>query len=286
LNTIDEVTGAANRSVPIGRDLRALATTGTSGTLMAIAQASPHDELVRVATGNGTVTVVGATGFAGLQGLTLAGGVFYGWDVTAGLVRIDHLSGLATDVDQNVGTEGAAIQFLTTLSDGRVVGGQDSLYLIDLATGRPQLLGSGVYNDLRGAEERFGVFYPVGQGCAGTTLTLGGEPRPGFSIDSTSGGHRRLAAGFVLLGFSDNRFAGLPLPLPLDALLGTRGCFLYNSADVTFGASASALGEIRATVPIPPFTNGLIFHLQHVALDAAAPGGLEFSNGSTVRIRL
>lgn len=284
LNTIDDETGQAFRTVPITRDLRGLAAGGQF-TLMAIADNSGNDQLVRVDVFNGTITVVGSTGFSSLQGLTLQGNAFYGWDLTAGLVRIDHLTGAGTDVNPNVGTNGATIQFLTTMSDGRVVGGNSSLYEIDVASGIPTLRGSGAYFDLRGAEERFGVAYTFGQGCGNVSLGLSGNPSPGFTITTASSGNRRGTAGFMLLGFSDRSYLGLPLPLRLDNFLGTVDCFLYTGGEFTVGATASGLGVLTVPVPIPPFTNGLIFHVQHVSL-SNAPGGLAFSNAGTVRVNL
>ncbi len=283
LNTIDDETGQAFRSVPITRDLRGLAAGGTE--LMAIADNGTNDELVRVSVLNGPITVIGSTGFASVQGLTLHNGTFYGWDLNAGLIRINFQTGAATDVNPNVGTNGAAIQFLTTMSDGRVLGGNSAVYEIDVTTGIPTLHGSGAYNDLRGAEERFGVAYTFGQGCGNVSLSLTGTPRPGFTITTASTGNRRATAGFMLLGFSDRNYVGLPLPVRLDGLLGTIDCFLYTSNDFTVGTTANAFGVMSVPVPIPPFTNGLIFHVQHVSL-SNSPGGLAFSDAGTVRVSL
>ncbi len=284
LNTIDDETGQAFRSVSITRDLRGLAS-GSQAELMAIADNGTNDQLVRVSVLNGTITVIGSTGFAAVQGLTLHNGTFYGWDLNAGLIRIDFTTGAATDVNPTVGTNGATIQFLTTMSDGRVVGGQSALYAIDVATGVPVHRGSGAYSDLRGAEERFGVSYTFGQGCGNVSLSLSGNPSPGFTITTASTGNRRTTAGFMLLGFSDRNYLGLPLPARMDGFLGTVDCFLYTSNDFTVGATANAFGIMSVQVPIPPFTNGLIFHVQHVSL-SNSPGGLAFSDAGTVRLSL
>lgn len=145
--------------------------------------------------------------------------------------------------------------------------------------------GSGAYNDLRGAEERFGVAYAFGQGCANVALALSGNPRPGSTITTTSTGNRRATAGFLLVGFSDRNFQGLPLPMRLDSFLGTVDCLLYASGDFTVGITANVLGVMTVPVPIPLFTHGLIFHVEYVSL-GNAPCGLAFSNGETVRVRL
>lgn len=284
LNTIDDATGQAFRSVPITRDLRGLATGGQTD-LLAIADNGTNDQLVRVSVLSGTITVIGSTGFGAVQGLALHNGTFYGWDLNAGLVRIDFLTGIATDVDPNIGTNGANIQFLTTTSDGRVIGGQNALYAIDLHTGVASLLGSGNYNDLRGAEERFGVSFAFGQGCSGVSLQLSGTPSPGSTITTASTGNRRSTAGVMVLGFSDQSYIGLRLPLSVDGLLGTVGCTLYTSNDFSVATTANAFGIMSVPVPVPFLTNGLVFHVQHVSL-SNSPGGLAFSNAGTVRLRL
>lgn len=284
LDTIDDNTGQAFRSVSISRDLRALAPGGQFA-LMAIAENGGNDQLVSVDVFNGVITVIGATGFGSVQGLTLHNGTFYGWDLNAGLVRIDFLTGAATDVNPSVGTNGVNIQFLTTTSDGRVLGGQNSLYQIDLATGVPTRRGSGQYNDLRGVEERFGVIYAFGQGCGNVTLGLSGTPSPSFTISTVSSGNRSLAAGTMFIGFSEFNYHGLVLPARLDGFLGTVDCFLYTGTELTLAGAASNLGLMRIAVRIPPGLNGLIFHVQHVSL-SNAPGGLAFSNGGTVRVNL
>lgn len=284
LNLIDDVTGQATRTVAITRDLRGLAPGG-SNSLLAITENGTNDQLVRVSISSGTITVIGSTGFSGLQGLTLHGNTFLAWDVNAGLVRVDHLTGAATDVNPAVGTGGAGVQFLTSMTDGRLLGGHNSLYLIDPTTGAVTLRGSGQYNDLRGAEERFGVFYTFGQGCNGVALNLAGEPRAGGTVTTSSTGNRRGTAGFLVLGFSEVGFRGLPLPLRLDSFLGTVGCFLYAGPEFTVATSANGLGVMVVPVAIPQFTQGLIFHVQHVSL-SNGPGGLAFSGGGTVRVRL
>lgn len=68
LNTIDDLTGQASRSLPITRDLRGL-ESGGGFNLIAIADNSGNDQLVRVNTLTGTITVIGSTGFSGVQAL-------------------------------------------------------------------------------------------------------------------------------------------------------------------------------------------------------------------------
>ena len=283
LDVLDEATGTASRSVALTRDIRGLAPGGQF-KLLGIAQSSPTDDLVSIDLFNGTITVVGSTGLASLQALTLANFTFYGWDLNVGLVRIDHVTGVATDVNPNVATNGATIQFLMTRSDGKVFGGQNALYEIDLVTGVPTLIGIGGYSDLRGAEERFGSIVKFGTGCAGISLGMTGTPSAGSSVTSTSTGHEKLRAGILILGVSNQKFGGTPLPLDMDPLLRTSGCSLLVSPDIIVNGTTS-LGTMSFTLPIVNGNNGLVFHFQHAALHQA-PGGLAFSNGVTLRIAM
>jgi hypothetical protein len=284
LNTVDDLTGQASRSLPITRDLRGL-ESGGGFNLIAIADNSGNDQLVRVNTLTGTITVIGSTGFGGVQALALHAGVFYAWDTTAGLLRIDHLTGAATDVNPSVGTTGVDIQCLASVDRGKLLGGRRSLYSIDLTTGVPSLMGAGVYNDLRGLEDRHGVHYPFGQGCNGVSLSMTGNASPGSTIDVAVIGQRRNAPGTLFLGFSDSQYQGVPLPLLLDNFLGTNLCFLYSGSDLVFPTAASGLGITRVSIAVPRFTEGLVFHMQHVSTSTAA-GGLAFTNGGSVRLRL
>ena len=62
LNRIDEVTGAASRSVALTRDIRGLAPGG-SFQLIGIADNSGSDQLVGISVFNGTITVIGRFGY-------------------------------------------------------------------------------------------------------------------------------------------------------------------------------------------------------------------------------
>lgn len=285
LDVVDDVTGVATRTVAIARDLRGLAP-GNSTTLLAIAENGNNDELVRVSVATGAIAVIGSTGFGAVQGLTVRNGQVFAWDLVFGLIRIDPATGAGTDVDPAVGTNGAGIQFLATMSDGRVIGGQNSIFELDLATGVPTLRGSGAYNDLRGAEERFGVVYTFGVGCGATMNLPQGQPQGGSTIVTSSTGHGSGAPGMLFVGFSDNAYLGAPLPLRLDAFLGTIDCFAYAGPDVSVAASANQFGFLGVPIAVPAGAQGLVFHVQHLSLSALAPGGLVFSNAATVRTRL
>jgi hypothetical protein len=286
LDWIDDETGQATRTVQLGVDVRGLAPA--NGTfLMAIADAFSSDVLIRLNTLNGDVTVIGSTGFHSIQGFTRAGNQFYAWDLVHGLLRVDFLTGATVDVNPALGTGGAELQFLTTMSDGRVVGGRNAIYEIDLQTGAARLRGSGAHTDLRAGEERFGVHYRVGAGCYGAALAVSGSAHPGGTITTSSSGNRAFGFVYVMLGFSPTTFQGLPLPLRLDSLLGTSGCFLYAGPEITIGARADVRGNLSLQFPIPNlFSEGLFFSVQHAPLTSLSPAGIAFSNAIAVKIAL
>lgn len=283
MNEVDDVTGQATRRFGITRDLRGLAERNAL-TMFAVADGAPSDDLVVVSTVTGAITVIGPIGFGNVQGLTRLDSDLYGWDLVAGLIRISTATGAGTDVDPGVGTNGAGIQFLTTMSDGRVLGGNNALFDIDVTTGVPTLRGSGAYNDLRGAEERFGVTYTFGQGC-GSNLSVFGVPQSPTTIITRSTGNLPAGVGLLFLGLDDRNYQGFPLPLVLDGILGTVGCIAYAGPDLTSAAIASATGVLTVPIAVPAGAPGFVFHVQHVSL-SNAPGGLTFSNGGSVRLQL
>ena len=110
------------------------------------------DMLYRVDATTGEFTLIGTDiGLTRTQGLEIsADGTLYGWDLTAGLVTIDPVTGLATDVNPDVSGFGVAIQTLVFDSRGTLFGGRNELYTIDPATGVTTRVGGGGYSDVRG----------------------------------------------------------------------------------------------------------------------------------------
>ena len=284
LDRIDDATGQATRLFSLSQDLRAMAST-SNGVLYAVAQSSPSDVLVRVSVTSGAIATVGPIGFSGVQGLTERNGRLYGWDLTAGLLQISSATGAGVDVNPAVGTNGFILQFLTTMADGRIVGGNNSLYDVDPATGVPDHLGAGQYNSLRAGEERYGVLYTFGVGCEGVNMTLSGVPQSPTTITTTSIGHDPTTLGAVQVGFSDRHFQNFPLPLSVDSLLGTVGCFAYAGPDISYTLLTSGIGVMNVVLSIPAGMQGFVFHVQHISL-SNSPGGVAFSNGGTVRLHL
>ncbi|MBI4340816.1 MAG: PEP-CTERM sorting domain-containing protein [Candidatus Omnitrophica bacterium] len=116
------------------------------------------DDLYTINLSSGVPTLIGNTGFAGIQGLAFApDGTLYGWDVTsdftgAGLIALNPSTGSGSDVNALVGEAGVDIQALAVASDGTLYGARNTLYLIDSTTGSPSAVGSGGYPDVRGIE--------------------------------------------------------------------------------------------------------------------------------------
>jgi hypothetical protein len=288
LALFDERTNTGTRVFTnTGHDVRALATD-IHGGLLAIVQGTTSDTLMRVNTTNGAFAAIGSLGFPGVQAMARVGGIFYAWDTTAGLLRVDASTGVATDVNPGLGTGGIDVQFLAAMGDGRVFGGRHALHAVDLQTGALALVGTGTWSDLRGCEERFGSTTPFGSSCAGTTgtplLTFNSLPYPGTPYQLQSNRHLGNGLGILCFGSSRTSHGTTPLPFDVDPLLGTSGCLLQVSPAVTQFGVASAAGVFVTPIPIPPGFGGQTFYAQHVALEAGVPGGWSFSNGVEIRI--
>jgi hypothetical protein len=93
------------------------------------------------------------------------------------------------------------------------------------------------------------------------------------------------SAGFIALGWSDQQYAGITLPAPLDAL-GMPGCHARVSLDsVHFVAGSS--GRASFALPIPLLTNfiGNRFFQQGYAIDPVTNAlGITASNSVRVTI--
>lgn len=160
LITIDPSTGAGTLVATldfgtVAPDVRGLAFSGNS--LYAINNTGPAggvnpDDLYMINTVTGMGTLVGATGFTGIQDLAFSpSGVLYGYDIILGLVTINTATGAATDVSSSVGA--VNIQGITFASDGTLYGARDTLdglYTINPTTGVETFVGSGGYAEVRG----------------------------------------------------------------------------------------------------------------------------------------
>ncbi|MFY9343439.1 MAG: hypothetical protein WAT39_13165 [Planctomycetota bacterium] len=284
---IDPAVPAATAVFPgFGWDLRGL--TGAGGQFLWGIANNFSDTLVRVDTASGAVTTIGPTIFNTIQGLAWLGGVLYGWDVQAGLVTISPLTGTATDVNPTLGGT-TAIQWLAARADGRLVGGHQGVFAIDVTTGAATPIG-GAFADLRGAApfpsftRAFGTACNGVHGAAVLTASLTRTPTQNLlTLQST--GHAPTAPGAVSVGLSNSFRNGVPLPLALDPLLGTQGCTLYTSLEVGCVAltSATSPATLDFQLPLPLNVDLFVCYAQHVVLEPV-PGGLSFSNGAIVQI--
>lgn len=288
LAVIDPFTGA--ESLPFGAnnvgDIRALAASPT-GQLFGIRDTGGIDELVRFDLQTGAVTVIGPTGFTGIQALDFTGAGLRAWDITAGLLLISTQTGLATDPFPAVGGP-AGMQFLATNPEtNQTFVGRGALHSVSLQTGVATLTVNLAGNpDLRGAEFTTSRQQLIGQACFGSN----GEPvcsavppfAAGAALNVQSNNHAAGAIGLQIVGFSETTYNGLPLPLNLDPIFGTNNCRLFVSADFTLLGITTPGGNMVVTINLPPSVALQQFYVQHAVLEPV-PGGISFSNGLRVR---
>jgi hypothetical protein len=257
-------------------------------TLIGVATTANGCHLLRIDENTGAITDLGALGFAGVTALAFHQNVLYAWDTTAGLLTVSLANGSATDVNANVAAQ-FPVQFLTSMSDGRLLAGHNELYRVDPARGRLALIGSDTWSDLRGVEEHFGLPRFIGTGCQATTgptrMVFGGRVVPNTPLLLRSAGHLASAPGILCVGGGAETFNGNPLPLRVDPFVGTVDCFLNLSPDVTAFFVCSSVGLLSTTVTIPGSFSGSSFFAQHVALEGAnVPGGISFTDGIELRV--
>jgi len=128
-------------------DVRALAFA-RDGTLFAMRTDGMKNQLYTVDTGTGGLRLVGYPGVPGIQALDFGpDGRLYGFDVGdgsgtgVGLVRIDPVTALATDVDPAVDGRAVDVQTLAFAPDGTLYGAHENLFVVDLNTGGLTLVG-------------------------------------------------------------------------------------------------------------------------------------------------
>ena len=97
-----------------------------------------------------------------------------------------------------------------------------------------------------------GAFSLYGQSCdtlTGEPTLTATTPNIGTTLDLTVSNLGTLDGAMWAIGFSDQFYNGLPLPLDL-AILGLPGCNLLNSAD-TFEIAVASNSEATYSLPIP-----------------------------------
>lgn len=159
LYTINTSTGAAT----LLTNITGIGLTGTirglayrNGDFFAVASdvsTFTNDRLVRI-TGGVAEAIAVTTGFQGLQALTYADdGTLYAWDTNQGLVTIDPISGVVSDLN---GSAGTLVPLQTLFFDGGQLYGYDTTgsYSINTTTGVATLIAANTnsWRDFRGAE--------------------------------------------------------------------------------------------------------------------------------------
>ncbi len=288
LSVLDPTQPNATTPVPgLQTNLTGLANDGAQ-FLWGIEDGSP-DVLVRIDKVAGSKVTIGATGFGNIEGLENHNGHLYAWDTTHGLLHLDKTTGVATDVNPALGTGGAQVAWLTTRMDGRLVGGQDALYLIDPQTGLATQYAYLGNLDLRGADPWHTYTRAIGSGCNGAfgqvslQATVTGSNNK--TVTLVSGNHAANSVGATIVGVSDSSSGGSSLPLLLDPNLGTIGCTLYTSTEFSMLAVTSASGPATLTLQatLPHVWSVAAFFAQQIVLEPVT-GGVSLSNAVLVQI--
>lgn len=135
---------------------------------------------------------------------------------------------------------------------------------------------------------RGGYAVPFGTACSGvygpTNLVANGSFGFGSNVLFESGNHEPNALGLTIFGTSATNHLGVPLPLLLDPIFGTSGCWLYTDLVVIGVSLTSATGPAVLSFPfaVPPGWTGFGFFVQHACLEPVA-GGWSTSNALRVQ---
>ncbi|MFT4512648.1 MAG: hypothetical protein ACI89X_002202 [Planctomycetota bacterium] len=256
--------------IAVCNDVRSMADAG-SGELFAIERQAGGDALSRINTTTGARTFLGNTGET-IVGMTMHQGLLYAYSAASGVGTLDPLTGAFTDA----GPFGAnsSVQWLAERPDGQLIGGGHAFYTIDVQSGATTNYSQGNPNAFLAGVQPSGMALPFGTGCYGVELGVQGSLKAGSLLTTRSIGYPSTGAvvgmaGALIVGTSNQSFQNIQLPIDLDPLLGTTGCSLYVSPDVselnfTTGGPAPSL---FFPVPLPPAIALQTFYLQHAAFD-------------------
>lgn len=143
-------------------------------------------ELYEVNLMTGATTLIGSTGYWSVQSLAFGQGSLWGWDLDAGLIRIDPLTGGGVDVNPFINDGFNLVQSLCFSDDGILYAADFDLFIVDLQTGALAFI-----DYLRPAfPELFGVEFlpnqpaPFSLGVSGET----GRPMGAFVAGATPSG--------------------------------------------------------------------------------------------------
>lgn len=289
LALLDPFTGA--ETLPFGTadvgQLVALTSIASVPDLFAIRDNNGPDELVRINTTSGAVTVLGPTGRSDLVAFEITTAGARAWSDGLGLVNIALSNGAITDLFPAVGGPTGMRYLAADPATGSVWLGASTLQLVSLPSGAISgVLATFPGFDIRGAVFTTSRVQPIGQGCQTITSTSAvGAVQPfaaGSPFTALSAHHPASALGLQIVGFSETTYLGSPLPVSMDPIFGTTGCFLRVSAEITLGGVCDASGTMNVTIQLPPTIGFQQFYVQHAVLEPV-PGGISFSNGLRVR---
>jgi hypothetical protein len=251
--------------------------------------------IFRLANGAATATpvVTGLGGFVSAIAFDPVTGEVLATVLTVNRVLRVDAAGTVTDVAPPFSVPGPNALDVDENGDLVTGGGTGQVYRVPRAGGAPVFLASNTSpaNAVNGLSVAFGggVGIPFGQGCNGAagavSLTATGPFRVGATVVTTSENHAPNALGVLVLGLSRESHLGTPLPLLLDPLLGTSGCFLNVSIDATLVglSSAASPATLAFGIPLTPPFHGQRFFVQHACFEPV-PGSLSWSDGLLVRV--
>lgn len=274
---VDPVTATGSLSRSLGNiDVRALADGPNDDELLAVINGpGDADRLVRIRPSTGSVSAVGlfGTGMTGIQAMVRDGSNLLAWDVQLGLVRISMAHGGAVDLFPGVGTSGAHIQFLTFDEQGRLVGGQDQLFVIDRLTGVATLIPGSACLNARGGELRRGTVRPFDPPCGDdAVLTATSLAIPEAIVSYVSSGHT--PGAFVLFLLAEQK---QQTPVP-----GTNCKLGITDDDPFFGTVANAAGVVSVGLKLPDVLGFELF--AQCLCQQPGTGAPYITNGIHVRV--
>lgn len=290
-NLVTDVTAGAQ---PWGQDLNCSVLDPLTGDLFAGGNGAIFRLPAGATTALTTPVVSGLGGYVtGLQFDPSTGELLATVLAVNRVIRIDA-NGTATDVCPPFSVPGPNALDLDQNGDLIVGGGTGQVYRVPRGGGAPVFLvnNTSPFGNVNGLAVVGGGGYgrPFGAACNAafgpSSLRASGSFLAGQTLTLVSDQHAAGAPGVLVLGLSRAAWLGTPLPLALDPVFGTSGCFLHVSADVTLAGLASASSPASLTFPVALTAAfaGQRFYAQVAALEAV-PGGLSFSNGLAFAIR-
>jgi hypothetical protein len=273
------------QAVTVCPDVRALADAGNDELYAMEFQVNGY-QLSRIHKSTGARTVIGNTGEA-IHGMAMHQGVLYAYGANSGLGTIDPMTGEFTDAGPFGGNSN--IQWLAVRPDGQLIGGGYGFYTIDTQSGATVNYSPGNPTANLAGVQASGMALPFGSGCEGIELRANGQLTAGSLLTTHSVGYPSTGAvvgmaGVMIIGSSNTSHNNIPLPIDLDPLLGTTGCSLYVSVDVTAinFTTGSTAPSLFFPFTLPAGLANRTIYLQHAGFDFT--GASYWSNALRVRI--